>query len=118
MSYTFASSYAIVTKAGANVNSTAAASSAIIAQFSDEAEGFVNTSSRYDWIANSGAIGANFKPILAETISSLAAIKLICYDMSGYTARAEAESMVNILHNIANNNLKLLQDETYREKIK
>jgi len=117
MSFTLCTSGAIVTKAGANVSSTAAASAAILEQFCDEAEGRICAETRYDWVANIGSIGTNFKPALADACSSLAAVKLIAYDMSGYTGRGEAEDMININFDLAQKALKFLTEDKNKTKM-
>ena len=61
MSFTLCTSGAIVTRAGADANSTATSSGAILAQFSDEAEGFINTYTNVDWVTDYANVGANFK---------------------------------------------------------
>lgn len=108
MSYTYCTSGAIINKAGANINTTAAASSAIIQQFCDNAEGYVNVAIRYDFVANSAAISTNFKPMLAEVISSLAAIDLISYDMEA-VGRIEAQARINVLYDKVYNGLQFLK---------
>jgi hypothetical protein len=52
---------------------------------------------RYDWVTNVGSISAIGKEALRIAVASLAAISVINYDMSGYTSRAEALIMINIL---------------------
>lgn len=95
MSFTLCSSYAIVRKAGANVNTTAAASGALLAEYCDQAEAFIATKTRKDWVSNYASVSANFKPMLADCASDLAAMKLISYDMSGYTSRLEVQTMLD-----------------------
>lgn len=111
MSFTLCTSGAIVIKAGNNVNSTGAASAALLEQFSDEAEGRICAETRYDWITDYASIGASFKPILADVASSLGAIKLIMWDMGSYTGRGEAEDMININFDLAQKGLKILTDD-------
>lgn len=117
MSFTLCTSGAIIIKAGINANAAAKSSGAVITQFADEAEGFINTATRYDWVANYTRVGANFKPILADIASDLAGASLIAYDMSNYTSRGEAESMVNILHDKAMRGIKILEDEKVKEEM-
>lgn len=99
MSFTLCTSGAIVIKAGANVSSTAAASSALLEQFSDEAEGRLCAETRYDWVANFTSLSAshpNFIPVLADATSAYAGAMLITYNMSGYTNRGYAEDLINV----------------------
>lgn len=117
MSFKLCSSGAIVIRAGANVNSDASASGAILEQFSNEAEGYVNATTRYDWVTNYTSIGAEFKPMLATATSCLAAADLIAYDMGGYTGRGEAESMINILYDRATRALTKLTDDKNKTKM-
>lgn len=117
MSFTLCTSSAIVIKAGKNVDTTGAASSAILEQFSDEAEGFINGTTRYDWVANYSKIGTNYKPILADAASALAGSYLVAYDMSGYTNRGEAEDVINILHDRATRAIAILREDKHKTKM-
>ena len=96
MSFTLCTSGAIVIKAGANVDSSAAASAALLEQFSNEAEGRLNAETRFDWVANFGSITTNFKPVLADVTSAYAGAMLVTMDMSGYTNRGYAEDIINM----------------------
>lgn len=117
MSFTLCSSGAIVIKAGKNVDSTGSTSGVILEQFSDEAEAFINATTRYDWVANYSSIGTNFKQILADAASALAASYLVAYDMSGYTNRGEAEDVINILHDRATRAIAILKDDKHKTKM-
>lgn len=117
MSFTLCTSGAIVMKAGVYVNQTAAVSGAILQQFSDDAEGFINAMTRYDWVANYNAISTNFKPTLSDAASCFAASYLIAYDMSGYTSRGEAESIINVLYDRGMKAIKVLADSKLKTKM-
>ena len=97
MSFTLTSSGAIVQKAGSGVNSTAAASSALLAAFSDQAEGTISAATRYDWVTNYGTLDTDIKQTLSDGVSDLAAMKLVAYDMSGYVAKREAETLLDLM---------------------
>jgi len=116
MSFLFCTSGAIVIKAGRYPSDTAAASAAILQQFSDDAEGYINAITRYDWIANYSSVSTNFKQVLADAASCLAGAYIIAYDMSGYTSRGEAESMINILYDRAAKAIEALRDEKLKTK--
>ena len=116
MSFTLCTSGAIVIKAGKNVSSSAV-SGAILEQFSDEAEGFINAVTRYDWVANYSKVGANYKPILADAVSALAGSYMVAYDMSGYTNRGEAEDVINILHDRASRAIAILKEDKHKTKM-
>lgn len=110
MSFTLCTSHAIVAKAGKNVNAAASVSSALLEQYSDEAEGYVGTITRRDWVGDIAKVPANWLPVLADASSSLAANGLIAYDMGGYAGLAEAEDLININHTRATRAMKALQD--------
>ena len=105
---TFASSGAIIAKAGANVST--ALTDSIIEQWIDEATATCCVFSRYDWVANSGAITASALPIIEGTISALAAIEAINYDMDTY-GRETAKAMINVLRDEALRGLQLIRDQ-------
>lgn len=102
MTFTLCSSQAIIRKAGANANSDAIASSALLYDFCSQAESQLCMKSRYDWIANYSSVSTNFKPVLAEATAALAAMKVINYDMGGYTSKTEAQTMLDVLNDSYN----------------
>lgn len=115
MAWTFCTSGAAIAKAGNSVSSTIKASGATLAAWSDEVEATINQDTQYDWIANYATVGANFVNGLAEVASSLIAIKMIQWDMSGYTSRFEAITMINVNHDIAQTGTKVLKDKDVQE---
>jgi hypothetical protein len=115
MSWTLCTSGAIVKKAGINANSTAVASNALLVNFYDEAEAIVNTLTRKDWVANYSNVTTNFQKILASAVSSKAAMMVISYDMSGYTSRLEAQTMLDVLRDDFIQNIDSLKDEKNKE---
>jgi len=115
MSFGLCSSWAIIRKAGANASSTATASSALLAEFYDEALASINSFTRKDW--TDGTIGTAFSDILTDTISDLAGMKVITYDMSGYTSRLEAQTMLDVMRDNVIRNLDVLKDEKHKEVI-
>lgn len=117
MSFTLCSSGAIIAKAGAGVNSNAAASNALLSNWADQAEGYLNAATKADWISNYASVGANFKPILAKAVSALAAIDLIQYDMTGYQSTTQAQTQMNVLKDEANESIKILQDADTRKRM-
>ena len=115
MSFSLASSGAIIAKSGRFSNSAAQTSGALLQQFSDEAEAFINLYTRYNWVSNAATINAQTSGALQEAVSCLAGIKIIAYDMSGYTTRAEAESIINVLNYQAFRVLDLLKEDVHRK---
>lgn len=118
MSFNLTSSYAIISKAGAHASSTAVASSALIALFCDQAEADVCFRTRYDWVTNLASVKSNFQSMLSDIVSDLAAMKLICYDMSNYISRSEAQTILDVLNDNSNKILKELLEEDFKEVIK
>lgn len=83
-------------EAGANASATSKAE-AYTNVYIKQAEGKICLDTRYDWVTNYASVSTIGKEILREATSCLAAISVINYDMSGFTSRQEALTMVNIL---------------------
>ncbi len=115
MAWNMCSSGAAIAKAGANADSTIVASAAILALWSDETEGNINAETRKDWIAIPAT--TNFAGMLEDISSSLIANKIINYNMSGYTSRAEALTMLNVNRDIARLGIGIIKDEENKEKM-
>ena len=109
-SFNFCTSEAIVYKAGANVSSSAAASAALLQSYYDWAEGLVVAETRRDWVKNKSSVASGALLALGHAISDLAAMKLINYDMSGYTSRLEAQTMLDVLKDNSNRVIGVLKD--------
>jgi len=115
MAWNLCSSQAAIDKAGTNANSTVIASGPILALWSDQTEGFINSETRKDWITN--AATTHFSGALADVASSLIANKIITYDMSGYTSRQEALTMLNVHRDTARLGIAFIKDEENKEKM-
>ena len=76
-----------------------------------QAEGYLSTLVREDLVTNYASYDSNIKLILEEACSNLAAIYAIQWDMSGYTSRQEAESMINILFERVRQIVEILDDQ-------
>ena len=112
----FATTAEIGYKAGAGKSATSSAE-AYTNSFISQAESYINTASNYNWSDNYGSLNADVKGILKEAGSSLAAIYVINYDMSGYSSRQEALTMINILWARVDECIKLLEKEANRDFI-
>lgn len=110
MSWTLCTSGAAVFKAGANASSTATTSGAILAKWSDEAEGRIEAETRRKWVDNYSSLDTGIKNILSDVCTSLIAMNIINYDMSGFTSRQEAGTMLDVNDSRANDGLKILKD--------
>ena len=101
---------AVLVKAGANVSAVITADAGLeIEQFISEAESLINVVTRVNYSDSYSGLNADVKQILNEVSSALAAMSCIMYDMSGYTSRYEAETMLDVLRDSATRGLSLLR---------
>lgn len=96
-------------KAGANVSS--AFVTANYTRAINRAEAKLSAVTRKDWVTLHATLAANIKQFLADYVSSKAAKEAINYDMSGYTSRIEAQTMLDVNDDIANEALKELNNK-------
>jgi putative N-acetylmannosamine-6-phosphate epimerase len=109
---------AALIKAGANVStyfSTAATAEARIDPLILQAEGTINTLTAYNWNDAYSTLDADVKYVLEDAVSCQAGIYMISYDMSGYTSRAEATNMIDVLLNSVNRDVAILKDAKNRD---
>jgi beta-galactosidase/beta-glucuronidase len=92
----FATTAEVNYKSGANASATSKAE-AYTNSYMTQAESFINVATRFNWSDVYTTLDVDVKGILKEAASNLAAIYVIQYDMSGFTSRGEAESMINVL---------------------
>lgn len=110
MAWTLTTSQAILFKAGANFNSTAGTSGALLALISDLAEGSFCVDTKYDWVGNIGSVGTRAKNGVSDAVSDIGAKFLIEHDMSGFTGLGEATTMINVLIDNYGKKVVLLRD--------
>jgi len=117
MSWGLTTSGACVRKAGKNCSSDLLGISggAILINWGDQAESDICARTRRDWITLSGSTKASFKGILDDTASDMVATKMISYDMSGYTSRLEAQTMLDVMNDNINKNIKTLDEDKNKE---
>lgn len=116
MSFTLSTSAAIIYKAGKdNPMYGHADSAALIAKFSDEAEGVVCAMTHTDWVTDYSSVGTNFKPILDEAVSCYAGMLVINYDPTSYPLRSTAEGMKNLLNNNFERCIRTLTESNNRK---
>lgn len=107
----------VLKKAGANA-STTATGEAYTNVFIKMAEAQLSSSARYDWVTNYSSVSTIGKQILKDAASSYAAVLAINYNMSGFTSRQEALTMVNILWAGFQKCINLLEkDNNYKDFI-
>ena len=97
MTETLCDSGAVKIRAGTNASTTITGSPTNMTKFINQAEGDLISDTRCNWIDVYSAMNADFKQVLEGATACMAAIKVINYDMSGFTSRQEALAMVNIL---------------------
>jgi hypothetical protein len=115
MTETLCTSGAVKYKAGANASSTITNDPVAMTQFINQAEGTICAATAINWVDAYAAMNADFKQILEETASDLAAIYVIQYDMSGFTSRIEAEDMINILRDAALRGISIMRNAPTKE---
>lgn len=86
----------VVKKAGANHNTTYSAE-AYTNVYILLGEAKICLDTRYDWVTNYASVSTIGKEVLREAVSCYAAIDVINADMSGFTSRQEALTMINVL---------------------
>ena len=106
----FATTAEVERKAGANASATSSAE-AYVNDYMTQVEAHINSVCRFNFSDAYSALNVDTKGILKQVASDLAAIYVITYDMSGFTSRIEAESMINVLRDRALAALSLLRDK-------
>lgn len=106
----FATTAEVQYKAGANANTTANAET-YINSFMTQAESYINTVCKYNYSDNYSTLDVDVKAILKEVASNIAAMYVIQYDMSGFTSRQEAQTMLDVLNYRAEQGIKLLKEK-------
>lgn len=117
MAWTLCTSGAAIQKAGVGANSTITTSGAVLKEWSDQVEGSINAETRQNWISDYSNVPEGFKGILAEAASSFIGMKIINYDMSGYTSRSEAQTMLDVLRDQYRGSIAVLKDEKNKENM-
>ena len=112
---TLCQSGAAIIRAGANVSDTLNASGGMIEDFITQAESYINVATRKNWTDGYTGYDADLKFILEELAANIAAMYCIQYDMSGYTSRAEAQTMLDVLRDKDNDALNILKQKENQE---
>lgn len=99
---------AAVWKAGANFSGDI--SNDMTNNWISGAESIMNTATRFNWSDSFSSLDDDVKNILNSTVENLVAIDMITYDMSGYSSRGEAESMITVLRDSILRNFSILRD--------
>lgn len=105
----FATSDEIMVKCGENVDATGDTEARINA-LCLQVESYINCTTRYNWSDAYAGLNADVKGILSMCASDMVASYLIAFNMSGYTSRLEAQTMLDVLRDRYVNALKLLEE--------
>lgn len=102
----------VLTKAGANVSEVMTADAdSEIEQFIVEAESYLNAVMRINISGSYATLAPELKNIYHDVVSSHAAMACIAYDMSGYSSRYEAETMLDVLNDRILKGISLIKDK-------
>lgn len=108
MAFTLCTSGAATAKAGVNVSTTIKADATALDNYSDQAEGEIVTKTRKNYVTQFANLSTAVKGILNDISSSLIAMKMINFDMSGYTSKREAETMLDVNDEIVSKGITFL----------
>lgn len=114
-SATFCTESEVDAKAGAEASSDVTADQK--SDFVKQAESFINSMTRENWTDKYSNLNEDVKAILSEAASNLAAMYVINYDMSGFTNRLEAQTMLDILRDGAFRCISLLRNKTTQKYV-
>lgn len=103
----------VLKKAGANASATSAAEG-YTNVFIKQAEGLISAITRYDWVTNYASVSDIGKEALRQATSSLAAVYVINYDMSGFFSKINAQVMIDINYNAFVDVMNILKDDKGR----
>lgn len=109
MASIFATTAEVARKAGANASAVSVVA-AYVDDYMTQVESEINVATRYNWSDAYVGLDVDVKGILKEAASNLAAIYVIQYDMSGFSSRGEAESMITILRDAALRAISILRE--------
>ncbi len=108
MTYVITTEIEIQQKSGANVNTDFNTTAMENAELRGIAK--LNLISKHNWV-DAVPTSADVKAILSDYVSSFVAIEAINFDMSGYTSRAEAKAMIDVLRDGMLTNQSILRDK-------
>jgi hypothetical protein len=107
----------LIALAGLGVNETAKSfNNASI--YASNAEGFINAITRYNWAENWNTLDEKAKKIIKEAMTTLAAVYMVNYDVSGYASRFEAQYISDALQLRADRAIAALTDLNIQRYIK
>ena len=114
MASVFGTTAEVSRKAGANASATSNVE-AYINDFITQAEAMINTATRFNWSDAYSGLNVDVKGILKLAASAKAAMMVINLDMSGFTSRLEAETMLDVLKDDFLEAVSILRDIKKRD---
>ena len=109
MTWVLTTSGEALAKAGYHYNPDLTTSGAL-AGWSNQAEGRIVAETRRNWVSQYAGLSEGIKRILSDIASSLIAKQIISCDMSGYTSRSEAQTMLDVQDDVAETGIRILKD--------
>ena len=106
----------ILARCGVNANATSKATAATDVYVLN-IESQINAFCLFNWSDAYAGLNADVKGILTDVGASMCAMLVIQSDMSGFTSRAEAETMLDVLNNNINRGLSILREIAKRDFI-
>ena len=104
--------------AGINANTTSKATAATDVYVLN-VESKINVMTRFNWSdAFTTGLNVDVQGILTETGAAWCAMVVIKSDMSGFTSRAEAQTMLDVLRDFVTTNISILRDKKTQTFIK
>ncbi len=110
----FATTLEVQNKAGANASATSNVE-VYINDFMTQAESVINVMSQKNWSDAYTGLNVDVKGILKSAASAKAAMSVINFDMSGFTSRAEAQTMLDVLKDEFLEAVSILRDIKKRD---
>ena len=119
MATTMCLSGSAIIKAGSKVSTSILSGSLLggdgttfaVDEWINQAESTVNGMCRLDFTTEYVTLSDETKKLLEGITSDLVAIDCVCYDMSGYTTRTEAENIINVRRDSAQRGLSIIRDK-------
>ena len=106
----FCTSGSAIFKAGENADATATADATNLAIISSEIQGWIISKTRRDWATTYTDLPNGIKDVLSLCSSCKIANHIINSNMSGFTSRTEAQTMLNVNYDLANDCIEFLKD--------
>lgn len=110
MSWTLCTSGSAISFAGSGANSTIILSGSTLQDWADKSEGYIVAVTRRDWVDSYSSVDPGVKGILGNVCAAMVAKKIVTYDMSGYSGKREAETILDVLDDEIQRGLTDLKD--------